>query len=409
MTVSPLSKPEGQSRRSDYLRYLWQLGQADLSSFPVPPWRQQLHHQAGVLLQAQAIPGPQEEEWRATSLAGLLELEWTAAQAPQVITKASPEAKVWSGRVGDLLAGDECFRGLGDLAGLGEVFTTLNAACFTTLTVVRLQPGQVVAAPVELKFAIPPGVVTFPRLLVVAAAGSSLTLLEEYVSTGAGPSLTLGVTEVYLEPGAQVSHVRLQDQGTETYHLGRTLVSQAKASRYQGCTLDKGGQLSRHDLTVCHQGPAAQTNLAGLTLARGDQVSDTHTAIIHAHPQGFSRQLHKGIIADRAQGVFRGKVVVPQTGQLTDAGQLNRNLLLSSRARVDTQPQLEITADNVKCTHGATVSHLLEEEMFYIQSRGLDRLATEQLLLRAFAAEIIQQIPLASRRLALMADLTFHL
>ncbi len=130
----------------------------------------------------------------------------------------------------------------------------------------------------------------------------------------------------------------------------------------------------------------------------GEQLADTHSAIALNHPHGTSRQLHKCIVADRAHVVFNGKVFVPKAAQLTDAGQLNRNLLLSPKARVDTKPQLEIIADNVKCSHGATVSQLDDEEVFYLQSRGLDETTARNLLINAFAAEIINQLPLASLR-----------
>jgi Fe-S cluster assembly protein SufD len=149
-------------------------------------------------------------------------------------------------------------------------------------------------------------------------------------------------------------------------------------------------------------GEQTETTLNGLTIIYGNQLADTHSAIALNHPYGKSEQLHKCIVGDRAHAVFNGKVFVPKPAQLTNAAQLNRNLLLSSKARVDTKPQLEITADNVKCAHGATVSQLEDDEIFYLQSRGIDENAARNLLINAFAAEIINQIPVASLRETLL-------
>ena len=146
------------------------------------------------------------------------------------------------------------------------------------------------------------------------------------------------------------------------------------------------------------QGEQTETNLNGLTVATGEQVADTHSIVALTKPHGTTNQLHKCIVSDRAHTVFNGKIFVPKTAQLTDASQLNRNLLLSSKARVDTKPELQITADNVKCSHGATVSQLEPEEIFYLRSRGLSEADSSQLLIDAFAAEIIAHIPVQSLR-----------
>lgn len=156
--------------------------------------------------------------------------------------------------------------------------------------------------------------------------------------------------------------------------------------------------MSRHNLEILQTGEQTQTTLNGLTIISGKQLSDTHSAIALNYPHGTSDQLHKCIVGDRAHAVFNGKVFVPKLAQLTNASQLNRNLLLSSKARVDTKPQLEITADNVKCAHGATVSQLEDDEIFYLQSRGIDENDARKLLINAFAAEVINQIPIPSLR-----------
>jgi Fe-S cluster assembly protein SufD len=167
-----------------------------------------------------------------------------------------------------------------------------------------------------------------------------------------------------------------------------------------------GGKIARHHLEIYQTGEQTETYLNGLTMIRGQQLSDTHSSIALTHPYGMTRQLHKCIVDDRAHAVFNGKVFVPQAAQQTDAGQLNRNLLLSPKARVDTKPELEIVADNVKCTHGATVSQLDADEIFYLQSRGIDATSAERLLVYAFAYEVLDKLPIGSLKQALAQFVT---
>ena len=209
---------------------------------------------------------------------------------------------------------------------------------------------------------------------------------------------TNAVTEIWVEENAQVSHTRIERESNAAFHIGKSAIAQARDSRYTCNAITLGAKLSRHNLDVFQMGEQTETTLNCLTMIGERQLADTHSAIAFNYPHGMSRQLHKCIVADRAHAVFNGKVFVSKPAQLTDAGQLNRNLLLSPKARVDTKPQLEIIADDVKCTHGATVSQLDDEEVFYLQSRGLDETNARNLLINAFAAEIITQLPVASLR-----------
>lgn len=204
------------------------------------------------------------------------------------------------------------------------------------------------------------------------------------------------VTEIWLEDNAEIVHVRVQREASEAFHIGKTAIAQARNSRYTGYAVCLGAVLSRHNWEVLQTGEGTTTTLNGLSALAGSQLADTHSAIFLNHPYGTCRQLHKCIVNDSARAVFNGKILVPKPAQMTDAAQLSRNLLLSPKARVDTKPQLEITADNVKCSHGATVSQLDAEEIFYLQSRGLSREMSCNLLIDAFATEIIQQIPVKS-------------
>ena len=188
----------------------------------------------------------------------------------------------------------------------------------------------------------------------------------------------------------------MQRDAGAAFHIGKTAIAQAKNSRYTCNAIHLGGRLSRHNLEVFQMGEGTETNLYGLAFIGNEQVADTHSAIILNHPHGVTDQVYKCIVDDRSHSVFDGKVYVAQAAQLTNASQLNRNLLLSSGGRVDTKPQLEIIADNVKCSHGATVSQLDDDQVFYLQSRGLNQEASRNLLIDAFAAEILNKLPLAS-------------
>jgi Fe-S cluster assembly protein SufD len=250
----------------------------------------------------------------------------------------------------------------------------------------------------------------------VAESGSSVTLIEDYLNqvniespeegeaeVGEAVYFTNAVTEIWLEANAEVSHTRVERESPEAFHIGKTAISQSRDSRYTCNAITLGAKLSRHNLEVFQCGEQTETTINGLVTITGKQTTDTHSAIALNYPQSTTNQIHKCIIADRAHAVFNGKIFVSQSAQLTNAGQLNRNLLLSPKARVDTKPQLEITADNVKCTHGATVSQLDEEEIFYLQSRGLNQTEARDLLINAFAIEIINKLPVPSLRQTLIA------
>jgi Fe-S cluster assembly protein SufD len=231
---------------------------------------------------------------------------------------------------------------------------------------------------------------------VIAEPNSAVTFIEDYVTIKEGTCFTDAVTEIWVEENAHVNHCRIQRENEAAFHIGKTAIAQARNARYVSHSVNLGARMSRHNLDVFQTGEQTETTLNGLTLVAGEQLADTHSLISYAAPHGTSKQLHKCIVDDRSHAVFNGKVNVPQAAQLTDAAQLNRNLLLSPKARVDTKPQLEIVADNVKCTHGATVSQLDADEVFYLQSRGIDVASAQNLLIYAFAAEILEQLPVSS-------------
>lgn len=409
-----------QSSVSDRSTYLSQL----LSYRPAqsPPWLQTIRDRALTLLQDQLLPNTREEEWRFTDLSPLYKTnfqpapatpnvtlrDWAIADLPHRIVLVNgyycPELS------GPLPAGitmqrlmevDRSQTHLAQQPGFNEVFTAINTVCFTDGVVLQIQKNQAIAAPIHLLHLTSPGnapVVSFPRILILSETGSTATIIEEYGAITEGTYWTNAVTEVYLEPNAQLQHVRTQREAASAFHIGRTAVSQGRDSRYTLTTVNTGAEISRHNPEITIIGVQTETTLNGLALALDAQLADTHSLIHFTQPHCIAEQLNKCIVGDRARGVFNGKIYVPKAAQQTNAAQLSRNLLLSPKARVDTKPQLEIIADDVKCAHGATVSQLDDEEIFYLQSRGLDRESASDLLVKGFAAEILENIPVPELR-----------
>jgi Fe-S cluster assembly protein SufD len=288
---------------------------------------------------------------------------------------------------------------LGTQPGKEEVFTSLNTASISDVAIIWAAPNAVVEKPIHLLFLSVTGdsvTISQPRSWIVAERNCQLTIVEEY--SGTSSYFTNAVTEVWLGENAQINHTRLQKESSIAYHIGKTAVTQKRDSRYTLTEINLGAKLSRHNPQVYQDGEQTETYLNGLTVAKKEQTTDTHSVIQLNHPHGTTDQLHKCIVSDRGHSVFNGKVFVPKPAQLTNASQLNRNLVLSPKARVDTKPELQITADNVKCSHGATVSQLDAEEIFYLRSRGLTENDARQLLIDAFVAEIIERIPVQSVR-----------
>lgn len=434
MTIEVSTVPEvGSTKvsakvdRSAYLANLLKLRPAlgNLS------WLETLRDRASAIVQEQAIPSTRDEDWRFTDLSALMQQDWQISDASIdlkacdniVLPEAGSRLVFMNGVFKPQLSKiDELPTGVfvGDLHGLTdaqvaqiqpylgqqcggeEVFTALNTASLTDAAIVWVPRNVVVEKPIHLVFlSRTAGATTIaqPRCLVVAETGSSVTIVEEYTSADApGVYFTNTVTEVYVADNAQVNHTRVQWENLHAFHIGKTAVSQGRDSRYTCTAINLGAALSRHHLDVYSVGEQTHSQLSGLTIVDGDRVADTHSLIAFSKPYCTAQQVNKCIADDKAHGVFNGRISVPKLAQQTDASQLSRNLLLSSKARIDTKPQLEIVADNVKCAHGATVSQLEDDEVFYLQSRGIGEEAARQLLTFAFATEVINQIPVESLR-----------
>jgi len=237
-----------------------------------------------------------------------------------------------------------------------------------------------------------------PRVLIVAEPFSKFTVLEDYLGLGQNVYLNCPVTEVNLKEGSKMLHIRTQRESRQAYHISRVGTTLEKTSNYESYSIQLGSKISRNDVWASLNGEQIDCTLDGLVLINGKQHSDTHTMMDHQMPYCTSHQLHKCIIDEDAHSVFNGKIYVRKGAQKTDSFQENRNLLLSDNGTVDTKPQLEIYADDVKCSHGATVGQFEDDEVFYLKSRGLDDDKTKELLSYGFALQIIEQIPVESLR-----------
>jgi Fe-S cluster assembly protein SufD len=236
----------------------------------------------------------------------------------------------------------------------------------------------------------------YPRCMVVMETSSRAIVVEDYVGLDDGIYFSNAVTEVVLKEQAQLQHVRVQREEKNAFHIGHCSVEAGRDSVYAATSLSFGARVSRHALHVKQQDEGAEMRLDGLALVAGRQIADTHTLIDHAAPRGKSIQLHKCIADGSAHAVFSGKIMVHVGAAGTDSAQSSRNLLLSDKAHIDTQPQLEIFNDDVSCKHGATIGQIDADALFFLKSRGLNEERARNLLTHAFAAEIIVNIPVPS-------------
>jgi Fe-S cluster assembly protein SufD len=277
-----------------------------------------------------------------------------------------------------------------DLAG-GQAFASLNAALFVDGFVLALDPGVALETPVEIIHWGDAAEHSFHlRNLIQLGAGSRATIIESYA--GRGRYWTNAVALVDLAAGAALRHGKLQDETSDAIHFGQVRTSLAADACYESFVLTLGGRLSRHDTFATFAGEGAACGLFGAYLLKGEQEATNATFVDHAVPKCTTNEVFKGVVDDRAHGVFLGKIAVRPQAQKTNAHQLNKNLLLSARANIDTKPELEILADDVKCSHGATVGDLDESAMFYLAARGIPADEARRMLIEAFAADAIDRI-----------------
>jgi Fe-S cluster assembly protein SufD len=392
---------------------------------PGPAWLQDLRARGAAQFDAVGFPTTRQEDWRFTDVTPIARGSFRAPAAADLTPGAiapfgfgadegvrltfvdghfspalslrpalpggitvAPLSELLTTPVGEKIVAPR----IGRLADVALTpFVALNAALFADGAVIHVPAGSAVGPVIHLLTVASQGAagtVTAQRNLVVVERGASARVVEHFVSLADGEYLVNAVTEVELGDNAELTHYQVQRQGRRAFHLAAIGARQARDSRYHGFAAAVGGRISRNDVRAVFAGPGGECTLNGLYLGRDEQLVDNHTAIEHREPGCGSRELYKGILTGRAHAVFNGKVLVTPEAQKTDGKQTNRNLVLSDGARVDTKPQLEIFADDVKCTHGATVGRLEALPLFYLESRGIGRSLGERILTYAFAAEL---------------------
>lgn len=322
------------------------------------------------------FPTPKDEEWKYTNVS-VVGRQWSVV--------SSSEASV--------VAADSSIDLLNQFNFERNGFTALNLA-FADVVLVTIPKEASVAEPIEFNFKTDEGTAIFPHIIVVAEAGSRATIIESYESAAA--SFTDSAIQIFVEDNANLTHYRVQKESTDAFHIGTTEITLKRGSFYNSTNINLGGRLSRHDIHLKFTAEGGEAYVDGLYMLSGTQHADTHSEIDHTVPNCVSHQNYKGVLNDKSRGVFNGKVFVRENAHGTDAQQSNKNLLLSNDARVDTKPQLEIYNDDVKCSHGATVGQLEDEELFYLLSRGLNESLAKNLLTYGFAEEIVNKIEVES-------------
>ena len=282
-------------------------------------------------------------------------------------------------------------------------FTALNTANFEDCLLIQIPEGAIIEDPIRIT--IQPSsnghpVVTYPRILILAGPNSQATIIEEYpspITHHSSPCLTNPVTELVAGDNSVIDHYKLQTESGNAFHVSTTAVQLGRDTNFRSHSITLGGALVRNDVNaVLSQG--AECTLNGLYLTAGQQHVDNHTSIDHAQPHAASHELYKGILDGHSSAVFNGKILVRQDAQKTDAKQTNKNLVLSEDAVINTKPELQIHADDVRCTHGATIGQLDAEALFYLQSRGISRVDARNLLILAFARDIVDRVKVPALR-----------
>lgn len=398
------------------------------ASEPSPAWLSALRSRGAELFGSHGIPAPNNEEWRFTPIGPIVETPFVPAAAcpdvqpaaPGLVGISGPRLVFVNGRfradlssipntpgieVIPLSQSDDSEQPLGTVGPVDQTpFACLNAASLVDGLVVRVRSGVASEGAIQCLWWSAPSdtpSASHPRLLIIVEEGGSAALVETFGGPSRATYLTNAVAEICVKANASLEHYRLQQEGDGGYHLAAVSTDLAADARYVQHNVQFGSCLARTDISVTLGGEGAEATLNGLYVVRGRNLVDTHTRIDHAVPHCTSHELYKGILDDSGRAVFNGKVLVREDAQQTDAKQTNKALLLSETAQVHTQPQLEIFADDVKCTHGATVGQLDPDAMFYLLSRGISRPDARALLIHAFACEVLSSMKLEPVRTAL--------
>ncbi len=402
------------------------------SSLPGPaiPWLETIRKQAIRSIDANGFPHPKHEEWKYTDISNIADtffspihgktptLVWKELSTLGLDFKDSYPVIFLDGRYTPLFSDSIkppkgiSIENLQQAFAInpesvqkhlvrfsdtgGNIFTDLNTAFMNDGAFIHLSKNTVMTQPIQLVFISTSQnepAVSQPRNLIVLAEGAKASVVQRFISLNQSSDyLTNVVTEIYLDQHAQLEHLVIQEENLSTSHINTIRVQQNKQSRFVSQVFTLGGSLTRNNLDVELNAEDAECSLDGMFIGSGDQHIDNHTRVDHKKPSCTSRELYKGVLDSNARGVFNGKVYVHPDAQQTKAFQKNVNLLLSKNAEMDTKPQLEIYADDVSCSHGATVGQLDENAVFYLRSRGLDETMARELLIYSFAEEMIQKV-----------------
>ncbi|MEO5896331.1 MAG: Fe-S cluster assembly protein SufD [Vicinamibacterales bacterium] len=408
-----------------------------------PRWLQDLRDRAASRFATLGFPTVREEDWRFTNVAAIAGTEFlTAPPAPVSVSQVdalpygsiplrlvvlngrfSAELSKLTGlpsgvRAGSLAAAatehaEVVQRYLGELADFSaRGFVALNTALSSDGAYVYIPDGVVMEQPLEILYlAVAAGAATMSqaRSLIVAGERSQLRIVETYVALNGGTYFTNGVTEVFAGENATVDHYKVQQESIDAYHIASLYVNAQRSANFSSHSFSLGGKLVRNDAEAMLDGEGAEVTLNGLYLADGERLVDNHTSIDHAKAHCPSHEIYKGILGGKARAIFNGKIIVRPDAQKTDAKQTNKALLLSDEASINTKPQLEIFADDVKCTHGAAIGQLDEDAIFYLRARGLTYFEARDMLIHAFAGEILDRVQIEPLKIALEAELYVQL
>jgi Fe-S cluster assembly protein SufD len=282
-----------------------------------------------------------------------------------------------------------------------HIFTALSTAYTDDGAFIYVPAGKIVEEPIHIIFITDSGnekILTQPRNLFIAEKNSQVTIIEHYFGNDGEIYFTNSVTEIVVEENAIVDHIKLQEESKKAFHIARMEVDQERSSNFSSHLISTGADLTRNDFNAKFNDEGGECTLNGLYMIDGTQLFDAHTLMDHAKPHCNSHEHYKGILDDKSRGVFNGKIIVRQDAQKTNAFQENNSILLSDEALVNTKPQLEIFADDVKCSHGATIGQMDDDAKFYLKSRGIGEEASKGILLHAFASDVITSIKIESIR-----------
>lgn len=395
-----------------------------------PQWLRSLRRSAMHTFESVGFPTMKNEDWHFTNVAPIADHKFKPTREGAAVSSDAlariEYGQTWhtlvfvNGRLvtqpGDLPDGLSITSLSSEIAGDTELirrhftrlatpesgsFTALNAAFATDGAVIRLAADAVVETPIHLVFisdAAAEQGAAHPHNLIFAEHHSQATVIESFVTLGADVYFTNSVTEVFVADGARLSHYKLQRESQNGFHVGTIQVHQARNSRYESFSFATGAELSRTNVYTTLAGDSAEAVMNGLYMVDGKQLVDHQTRIEHVAPNCPSHELYKGILDDKSGAVFNGRIIVRKDAQKTDSKQTNKNLVLSDDAVINTKPELQIHADDVRCTHGATIGQLDAESLFYLQSRGIGKQQARSLLTYAFAQDVIDRIQVPDLR-----------